>query len=87
MSPKPMCPFSCVSGSWTFWPACIWGSAWGGGPPCDEDAPLLRAAPLTMWMVCDDWILYVESASSSCIRRRASGNAHKREGARETTHL
>ena len=66
MSPKPIGPFSCVSGSCGFWPACIVGSACGvvfaALPP---GAAAARAAPLTMWMVCDVWILYVESASSS----------------------
>ena len=62
MSPKPIGPFSCVSGSCGFWPACIVGSCCGvllcaAGPE--------RAAPFTMWIVCDVWILYVDSASSS----------------------
>ena len=30
----------------------------------EEEAPE-RAAPFTMWMVCEDWILYTVSASSS----------------------
>ena len=63
MSPKPIGPLSCVSGSCGFWPACIVGSGCGV-----EDAPLAgaaRAAPFTMWIVWEVWILYVESASSS----------------------
>ena len=39
MSPKPIGPLSCVSGSCGFWPACMVGSGCGV-----EDAPLAGAA-------------------------------------------
>lgn len=68
MSPKPIGPFSCVSGSCGFCPACIVGSCWGAAGCADGPE---RAAPLTMWIVCDDWILYVESTSSSFSTRPA----------------
>lgn len=67
MSPKPIGPLSCVSGSCGFWPACIVGNGWGveDAPPAPVPAGPARAAPFTMWIVCAVWILYVESASSS----------------------
>lgn len=68
MSPKPIGPFSCVSGSCGFCPACIVGSCWGAAGCADGPE---RAAPLTMWIVCDDWILYVDSTSSSFSTRPA----------------
>ena len=51
ISPKPIGPLSCVSGSCGLWPACIVRSGCGV-----EDAPLAgaaRATPFTMRIVCD----------------------------------
>ena len=70
IAPKPMWLFNCVSGSCGFCPVCIVGKGCGveleEGEEGLEAPPAERAMPLTMWMVCEDWILYVDSGSSSC---------------------
>ena len=58
MAPNARWPFSWVSGSFGFWPVCMVGSGCGAAW---EVCPGERDTPLTMWMVCDDWILYTES--------------------------
>lgn len=63
IAPKARCPLSCVRGSLGFWPVCMVGKGCGTAG-CDED-PAARGAPLTIWIVCEDWILYTESTSSS----------------------
>ena len=64
IAPKPMWLFSWVSGSCGFCPVCIVGTACGAAG-CDDVAAPDRETPFTMWMVCEDWILYTESSSSS----------------------
>ena len=57
------------------------GIGWGAAGE-DED-PGERDAPLTMWMVWDDWILYTESTSSSW--GGGAGLLHSLRIARNTT--
>ena len=64
MSPKPIGPFSCVSGSCGFWPVCIVGSCCGC-VGCADELPPERDTPLTICIVCEDAILYRDSGSSS----------------------
>ena len=56
IAPKPIWLFSWVRGSWGFCPVCMVGTGCGAAG-CDVVAAPDLDTPLTMWMVCEDWIL------------------------------